>query len=133
MDLLKSARQSLGHIPDCTTPHCYALVLATMFPGALFEEVTTSDSISLFATINWLGDKSQEFVRDYFVKAVLDKSDVFTAAASTFYQTVTTNTFQPYVMSKLDIQYSFTIPPRSQALCYEHVSSLEADLTHSLN
>jgi hypothetical protein len=117
--------------PDPATARRQALIYASMFTSALFEEVANADTISLFATVAGLGEQYQDFIREYPVNIMMSKFDVFAGAITTIYSDVNDNNFRPYMTDSETPNILSPFHLVSQALCHEHVSSLKTDLTLS--
>lgn len=106
-------------------------MIAAEFLGALFEEVANTDTISHFATVGGLSDRSQGFATDYLVSVIIEKFPVFEQAVRGIYPKVTMGTYQPYITEAAIPNVLSPLHLITQALCSEYVSSLRNYLTLS--
>ena len=102
-----------------------AMFQSTLVTSILFDEVSSHESLAVFATLGGLGEPIQEFVRQQLADAVIANWDQVFGAASARYMGLSSTSLQPYVIASLIPNIVSPFHLSCQALCAEYVVPLD--------
>jgi hypothetical protein len=104
-----------------------ALFQSTLMTSVMFDEISQSESLAVFATVGGLGERVQKFARGQLMDAMMAHQDQVISSAYARYAGLSSITLQPYIAATSFPNIIAPLHLSCQSLCADYVFSPDSN------